>query len=87
MTRLSAYFFGGFHLYMGERPLGSFATRKSKTLLAFLMLHSGQLFPREALAYTVWGEQLEADPARPSGRSSGPFAVPSRRAARSPTHF
>jgi len=62
MTRLSAYFFGGFHLYIGERPLGNFATRKSKTLLAFLMLHSGQLFPREALAYTVWGDQLEADP-------------------------
>ncbi len=62
MTRLSAYFFGGFHLYIGERPLGNFATRKSKTLLAFLMLHSGQLFPREALAYAVWGEEFEADP-------------------------
>ena len=26
MTRLSAYFFGEFQLYIGERPLGSFAT-------------------------------------------------------------
>ncbi len=32
MTRLSAYFFGGFHLYIGERPLGNFATRKSKLI-------------------------------------------------------
>ena len=59
MQTLRIYLMGNLELHLGGKRLGGFATKKSKTLFAYLVLGKGKLFSREMLADTFWGDLPE----------------------------
>ena len=58
---LRGHFLGGFRLAVGDVAIDCLTTRKSRSLLAYLMLNPGRSFGRETLAETIWGEGRERD--------------------------
>jgi DNA-binding SARP family transcriptional activator len=52
--------FGSLELCLGDRRLSSFATRKSRALFSYLVLHCERPHPRELLLGTFWGDYPEA---------------------------
>lgn len=60
MQTLRIYLLGNVELFLGSNRLGGFATRKSKTLFAYLALGRGKMFSRELLADVFWGDLPEA---------------------------
>ncbi len=60
MQTLRIYLLGNVELHLGSKRLGGFATKKSKALLAYLVLGKGKLFSRELLADVFWGDLPEA---------------------------
>ena len=59
MEMLNIRLMGSMSLRLGDRELGEFATRKSKALFAFLVLHRGRVLSREAIAAEFWGDLPE----------------------------
>ncbi len=60
MQTLRIYLLGNVELFLGNRRLGGFTTKKSKALFAYLVLGKGKLFSRELLADVFWGDLPEA---------------------------
>lgn len=60
MDRLDIYLMGLMRVRLGGRELAGFPTRKSRALFAFLVLQSGRVLPREAVAAQFWGTLSEA---------------------------
>jgi len=56
MPTLMLYLFGGVTLQVGASKPLSFPTKKSKSLLAFLVLSKERTFPRSVLAGQFWPE-------------------------------
>ena len=54
-------FLGGFRVGVGAATIRQFATRKSRSLVAYLMLNPGKSFSRQVLADTLWGEASTGD--------------------------
>jgi DNA-binding SARP family transcriptional activator len=52
--------FGTLEISLGDRRVSAFATKKSRALFAFLLLHPDRSHPRDLLAGTFWGELPEA---------------------------
>jgi len=50
-----------FRVQHNEQVLNSFSARKAQELLAYLLLHRNQGFPRETLASLLWGHQDKDD--------------------------
>jgi len=61
MGALQGRFLGGFRLIVGDVAIDVLTTRKSRALLAYLMLNPGRRFGRETLAETIWGEGRASD--------------------------
>lgn len=59
MSSLRVRLLGGLELHRGSSPLPPFPTRRAASLFAFLALHAGRTFHREALAGHFWGDQPE----------------------------
>jgi DNA-binding SARP family transcriptional activator len=60
MEGLRIHLFGSLELSLGERRLSSFATRKSRALFSYLLLHCDRPHPRDMLLGTFWGDYPEA---------------------------
>jgi len=60
MDALRVRLFGSLELSLGDRRLCSFATRKSRALFSYLLLHSERPHPRDLLLGTFWGDYPEA---------------------------
>ena len=61
MIRLRGYVLGRFRVLADDRPIDGFKTRKSRSLLGFLMLNAGRSYAREVLVAKVWGEDRAGD--------------------------
>lgn len=59
MSILRVRLLGGLELHRGSSALPPFPTRRAASLFAFLALHAGRSFHREALAGLFWGDQRE----------------------------
>jgi DNA-binding SARP family transcriptional activator len=59
MQSLRVHLLGGLELHRGSAPLPPFPTRRAAALFAFLALHAGRSFHREALAGLFWGDHPE----------------------------
>ncbi len=64
MDRLQIRLFGGFEVHAGQNRLPSFATEKSKSLFAFLVLNRDRLFHRDVLCGRFWGDQPDSNARR-----------------------
>ena len=60
MKTLRIYLLGNVELFLGDKRLGGFATKKSKALFAYLVLGKGKLYSREQLADIFWGDLPES---------------------------
>lgn len=61
MGRLQGHFLGGFRLTAGTVTVDGLTTRKSRALVAYLMLNPTRPFGRHALAETIWGDTRTGD--------------------------
>ena len=62
MVVLKAFFLGGFQLVVGDRALEPLPSRRSKALLAYLMLNPDRAHARELLAEVIGDAEVTADP-------------------------
>lgn len=53
---IEVHVFGGLEIRVGDRCLRRFPTRKSRSLFAFLALHTGRYYSRDVLAGMFWGD-------------------------------
>ena len=58
---LQGHFMGGFRLVVDDVDIDGLTTRKSRSLLAYLMLNPGRTFGRQLLAETIWGNGSSGD--------------------------
>jgi DNA-binding SARP family transcriptional activator len=56
MQRLRVRLFGPVELYLGNKRLPEFPTRKSKFLFAYLVLNPGRVLSRDVVATEFWGD-------------------------------
>ena len=60
METLSIRMFGPLEITVGAQRLPQFATRKSRSLFSYLVLHRDRAHSRDVLAGTFWGEYPDA---------------------------
>ena len=56
MKRLEIRLLGGLSLTLEEKPLTRLGTQKTRALLAYLLMHPGQMLAREQIASLFWGD-------------------------------
>src|SRR5262249_39523623 len=56
MAALRLALFGTFEARLGSGPVIPFARKKAEALLAYLVLHPGQMHARDKLAALLWGD-------------------------------
>lgn len=61
MARLEIALLGPFQVIQGGNPITRFETDPTRALLAYLVMHPGTPFRREALADLLWSEQLRSE--------------------------
>ncbi len=61
MVELRVHLLGVFRLSLNNRQIPNFASKKAKSLFAYLLLHRGTLVSREVLAEALWGDHGVAD--------------------------
>jgi DNA-binding SARP family transcriptional activator/DNA polymerase III delta prime subunit len=59
MKRLAIRLFGGMTLKLDEKPITRLGTQKTRALLAYLVMHAGQMLSREQMAALLWGDSPE----------------------------
>jgi DNA-binding SARP family transcriptional activator len=56
MDLLNIYLFGSVELFVGNRQLSGFPTKKSRGLFTYLVLRRGKITPRDVVAGEFWGD-------------------------------
>ena len=59
MKRLAIRLFGGMTLKLDEKTITRLGTQKTRALLAYLVMHAGQMLSREQMAALLWGDSPE----------------------------
>jgi len=61
MSKLAIFLLGPFQVTQAGQPVTEFETDLARALLAYLVMHVGRSFPREALAALFWPESPTAE--------------------------